>query len=169
MVVELAGGLPTCAADVWVHTAQQSGDSSSSNSSNGPAGGSEQHDFLASTASAMHAVQHSKSKTKTAKQAAAKAAQAEAVRRLQLQAPQQLQLSAEQRVPQAVGTFQVHVAEVYEVLRAAQPQGLGAAVTPAAEAGGDRGGTPAVRGWDFFDAHLGKWVSVTVTGCGAGV
>jgi hypothetical protein len=159
LVVDMAGGLPACAADVWVHTAQHSGDSSSS--SRGPAGKSEQQDFLASTASALQTVQHSKSKTKTAKQAAAKAAQAEAERRLQLQAPQQLQLSAEQRAPQAVGDFQVHVAEVYEVLRAAQPQGLG--VTAAAEAGSD------TCGWDFFDAHLGKWVSITVTGCQAGV
>jgi hypothetical protein len=100
----------------------------------------------------MHAVQHNKSKNKTAKQAAAKAAQEEAVRRVQLQAPVQLQLSEQQQQrPQVVDGFQVHLAEVYEVLRALQPEGP--------QDDGAEGTQQCVQSWQYFDAHLGRWIS----------
>lgn len=98
----------------------------------------------------MHAVQHNKSKTKTAKQAAAKAAQEEALRRVQLQALQQLQLSEQQQEPQVVDGYQVHIAEVYEVLRVLQPEGVHACgVQDSAD----------VQSWQYFDAHVGRWIS----------
>jgi hypothetical protein len=148
LVVELQGGVPACAADVWVHT-QQHTESSSSNKD--PAVLAQQRNFLAATASAMHAVQHNKSKSKTAKQAAAKSAQEEAVRRVQLQAPQQLQLSEQQQQePQVVDGFRVHIAEVYEVFRVLRPEG--------SQDGG--GGTQqCVQSWQYFDAHVGRWIS----------
>ena len=166
LVVDLQDGVPHCAADVWVQTAPDA-TSSTSSSSNG-----QDSSFLASTAAAMHAVQHSKSKTKTAKQAAAKAAQEECLRRLRLQAPQQLQLAPTQQA-QLFGGFQVHVAEVYEVLRTLQPgsdaaaAGDGAAAAAAAAYDGSRAteqngagaGSQGGPVWQYFDAFVGKWVS----------
>jgi hypothetical protein len=161
-VVELQDGMPCCAADVWVQTAQHSSDAAPA-SSDGAAAAAQQRSFLASAASAMHAVQHSKSKNNTQKQSAAKATQDEALRRVQLQAPHQLQLSRQELL---VDGFRVHVAEVHEVLRAVQPD---AAAAAAAAAG--NGGTAAVDGhaaaegphWQLFDAHLGKWVVSAAT------
>lgn len=163
LVVELQGGVPCCAADVWVQTAQQAAaDANTSNSSQGsssssildPAVVSQQRNFLAAAASAMHGVQHSKSKSKTQKHAAAKANQEEALRRVQLQAPQQLQLRQEQ---QAVDGYQVHVAEVYEVLRSVDTD------TSTVDAAEDaaRSGCRALC-WQCFDAHAGKWVVAAV-------
>jgi len=166
LVVELQGGVPCCAADVWVQTAEHAAaDANPSNSSQGSSSGSildpavlsQQRNFLAAAASAMHGVQHSKAKSKTTKHAAAKANQEEAVRRVQLQAPQQLQLWREQH---AVDGYQVHIAEVYEVLRSIDTD------SSTADTAGDaaRSGSSSCRVlcWQYFDAHAGKWVVAAV-------
>jgi hypothetical protein len=165
LVVELQEGVPSCAADVWVqatqHTPAPPGGSSSSGAAD-TAIAAQQRSFLASSASALHAVQHSKSKSKSQKQTAAKANQDEALRRLQLQAPQQVQLLQGQQ-PQLLSGYQVHVAEVYEVLRVLQPQATSGA---AAEGDGVESSSAAshpqalLPGWQYFDAHQGKWVCI---------
>ena len=184
--MDLLDGVPYCAADVWVQTAADS-DANTTNTGQDAAVAAQQRSFLASTAAAMHSVQHSKSKTKTAKKAAAEATLEEALRRLKLQAPQQLQLSQKQG---AFEGFQVHVAEVYEVLRTVQPcEGDTAAAAAAAAAAdaveaanGDASTTAAAAAskhdgvsgragsqggavWQYFDAHLGKWIAASQPVC----
>lgn len=182
LLVDLLDGVPYCAADVWVQTAADS-DANTTNTGQDAAVAAQQRSFLASTAAAMHSVQHSKSKTKTAKKAAAEAALEEALRRLKLQAPQQLQLSQKHG---AFEGFQVHVAEVYEVLRTVQPCEGDTAAAAAADAveaaNGDASTTAAAAAskhdgvsgragsqggavWQYFDAHLGKWIAASQPVC----
>lgn len=163
-----------CAADVWVQTEPLTpgggeGSASSSSSKADPAVKQQQRNFLASAAAAMHAVQHSKSKGKAQKQAAAQVTQDEAARRLRLQAPQQLTL-LQQQEPQVIDGFKVQVAEVYEVLRSSVQPDEVCQQTPAAAADTSSSGPGpdnAMLCWQYFDAHLGKWVMVSAGQAGA--
>jgi hypothetical protein len=179
LLVDLLDGVPYCAADVWVQTAPRP-DANTTITSQDAAVAAQQRSFLASTAAAKHSVQHSKSKTKTAKKAAAEATLEEALRRVKLQAPQQLQLAQKQG---AFEGFQVHVAEVYEILRTVQPlDGATAATAPesvgaaegdppttlaAAGGSGIPGGAGLCGGavWQYFDAHLGRWIAASRPVC----
>lgn len=163
--------MPSCAADVWVQATQHTPNTpgSSSSGATNTAVAAQQRNFLASSAAALHAVQHSKSKSKSLKQAAAKANHEEALRRAQLQAPQQMQLR-QGGEPQLIDGYQVHVAEVYEVLRVLQPHASAASEAAAAAAAAEGGGVGSgstesqsqavLPGWQYFDAHKGRWVCI---------
>lgn len=99
-------------------------------------------------------------------------------RRVQVQAPQQVSLRPQQQQSQeegvkVVGGYQVHIAEVYEVLRSIS--GAPAAESAAAADGSTNGSgavagsssSSTIQGWQYFDAHAGRWVTAPAAKAGA--